>query len=326
MLHLLFPEGTHEMLPTEEFITAYDSSLGQVLSQDGIIYYTEDPVVIQYRMELFQEIIGNPALLTAMKEFTEQYTLPDNDINTTSQLLKKITLYKKNMEAILNLKEILHSYTLQSNAINTLKIWLNKIVETPAWHSMAETFEKLPQDLTHIKSLTLGINLDREGNPLEAGIVSINSYAYVSNSPLEKLLRFGEELHNAEPLVKPDKEHPDLYGHLLHEMMYAADRLIVKELKKLHVNRKHLLMKIPEIEQNFLDEMQFATELAAVLMCLCEYGIQIRFGGYGDENEFLYTIDLPGTLEKIKLHYTDPVVYDPERFANKSLIVFGIAI
>ena len=324
MFRLLFPRGSHEMPPTEAFITAYDTVLGSVLKQDGIVYYTEDSDVMQYRRELYRELLSNRKLIDALIDFTEKYVLPDTKTDTRSQLLAGLVKYKVNINAVQKLNRFLLSQSLQSEAMNSLKKYLSEIASSEKWHHAMETFEKIPDDLLKIKSITLGVNLDSNGNAHEAGIASLNQYYFVSNHPLEKVLRLGDEIHTAEPLLKPDRERSDLYFDLNRELMRTVDRVITKELKKLHVDYTALLSGDIGLHDVLLHEIAFLTESAVLLSDLQACGVKLRFGRNDDIQDTEYAVDIPKTVEKYKLGYTDPVVVDREGIINKVLVALGM--
>ena len=84
MFRLLFPQDSHEMPPTEAFIAAYDAVLGSVLKHDGIMYYTEDSDVMQYRRELYRELLSNRELLAVLADFAEKFKISDEKADTGS--------------------------------------------------------------------------------------------------------------------------------------------------------------------------------------------------------------------------------------------------
>ena len=326
MFRLLFPQDSHEMPPTEEFIAAYDAVLGSVLKHDGIMYYTEDSDVMQYRRELYRELLSNRKLLDALVDFTEKYVLPDTKNDTGSQLLAGLIQYKANVNTVQTLNEFLVSQSLQSEAMNSLKKYFTEITSSEEWYHAFETFEKIPKDLLRIKSITLGVNLDSSGNAHEAGIASLNPYYFVSKHPLEKLLRLGDEIHTAEPLLKPDRERYDLYFDLNRELMRTVDRVIVKELKKLHVEYRLLVCSDIGFHETLLHEIAFLTESAGLLTDLQACGVKIGFGRNDGTQETEYAVDIPKTVEKYKLGYADPVVVDKEGLSEKVMTIFGVPI
>lgn len=326
MFRLLFPQGSHEMPPTEAFIAAYDTVLGNVLKHDGIVYYTEDAAVIQYRRELYRELLSNGELLTALKDFTEKIKIPDPKENGESRLLAELIMYKTNVNAVQELTSFLVSRDLQSEALNGLKRYITEVTSSEKWHCAIEKFRKIPDDLLNIKSITLGVNLDSSGNAHEAGIASLNPYYFVSNHPFEKLLRFSDEIHAAEPLLKPDRERSDLYFDLNRELMRTVDRIIAKELKKLHVDYTVLLSGDIGLHEVLLHEIAFLTESAVLLTDLQACGVKIGFCRNDGTQETEYAVDIPKTVEKYKLGYADPIVIDKERLSKKVMTILGIPI
>ena len=99
-----------------------------------------------------------------------------------------------------------------------------------------QTLRMIQEEHFDVRTITLGINLDPSGSAHEAGIVSLNPYYFVSDHPLEKLLRLGEQIHPTEPLLKPEWRQGDSYLEWNRELMRTLDQLLGKELKKLHID------------------------------------------------------------------------------------------
>ena len=98
----------------------------------------------------------------------------------------------------------------------------------------------------------------------------------------------------------------------------------MKELKKLHVDYTVLLSGDIGLHEVLLHEIAFLTESAGLLTDLQACGVKIGFGRNDGIQDMKYAVDVPKTVEKYKLGYTDPVVVNREGISNKVLAALGM--
>ena len=239
---LLFPSGTQETPPPEEFVSAYDASLGKILKSDGIPFYTGDPAVMAYRAELFRELHNKPELSDILCRFAEDYPADSSG----ESLWKSLSDCKARHDAVNALREDLNRADPRSAALRGLRDHLNEAAGSEAGQAEAETFAALPENLFSVRSLTLAVNLDSGGHAHEAGIVGLHGEP------------FGRD--KAEPLIHPDRERPDLTEALNRELMGCVDRVLAEELRRLEVDLDAL--RRAAVSDTLVREIRFAAEFA----------------------------------------------------------------
>ena len=263
---LLFPKGTGETCPPEEFVLAYDASLGKFLKADGIPYYSGDPAVIAYRVELFLELHDKPALLGILRRFAEDYPADSSG----GSLWKSLSDCKARHDAVKILRENLNRADLRSAALRGLRDHLNEAAGSEAGQAEAETFAALPEDLFSVKSVTLAVNLDSGGHAHEAGIVGLHGEPFSRDK--------------AEPLAYPDRERPDLTEALNRELMGCVDRVLAEELRRLEVDLDAL--RGAAVSDTLVLEIRFAAEFAEKVRGLPSdpetVAMTVVFGGTGE--------------------------------------------
>lgn len=90
----------------------------------------------------------------------------------------------------------------------TLQAHIAEIYESEAFAALCQNAAEQSHTITHAQSVTIGINLNAQLTPTEAGIVSINENKYESGSVMQKLLRldFHEDEYTCltplQPLTK----------------------------------------------------------------------------------------------------------------------------
>ncbi len=254
----LFPEGKMRSDLSDEFVMAWEATLGKVLKADGLPYYTDDPAVIRYRAELFRELYGTPALADTLNRFAGAY--PSG--TSRGSFRETLTVIRMRHEAVIKLGKDLEALAPRSEALKKLKQLLKENEE--ARKRAEEEFARLPEDLFRVRSLTLAVNLDSAGYAHEAGIVALHGEAFDG----------GE----AVPLVrtsaaKQSREQSDPASELNRELMNCVDRVLEGEFRRLRVDLDDL--RAAELGDALADDLRFAAEFVEYIKGL--EGCEVRF-------------------------------------------------
>ncbi len=160
-------------------------------------YFTSDPAVMRYRMEAFDDMLANPIiaktlgkLIPILSDILELRRLDEDSGETTSYLssLTEIELYISSIE-------VLHSgfaqvrKNIKSRAFTALADRIIELAESDYYMELNEKLAALTARVRDIKSVTIGVNLDAQLRPSEAGVLSINPEPFRSGDVLEKILR-----------------------------------------------------------------------------------------------------------------------------------------
>lgn len=79
---------------------------------------------------------------------------------------------------------------LKSPAFIALAELIEKLSESEYYKELNKRLSELTDRVREVKSITVGVNLDRELRPESAGIISVNSETFKSGKLLDKILRF----------------------------------------------------------------------------------------------------------------------------------------
>ena len=161
-------------------------------------FFTSDKEVMEYRMEAFRDMLDNPTLkevlmsvVPVLNDITELRRLDSEASETTESYLLSITeieLYISCVDRLNNgLKEIRDK--LSSRAFITLSDRIKELAESDYYKNLNKKLGELTQRVREIRSITVGVNLDAQLRPSNAGVLSINSEPFKSGELLEKILR-----------------------------------------------------------------------------------------------------------------------------------------
>lgn len=204
---LIYPENvadeerySESYRPDVDMFTLEEIGLLECLnlkSTDLADFLTMNPEVIRYRTETFKDMIDNEALtgmlvslIPVLTDIIELRRLEADDGDTNSYLssITEIELYISSVNILYKgLKEARSS--LKSPAFIALADHVFELAESDYYRQLNDKLEELVKRVREIKSVTIGVNLNSQLRPEEAGVLSINSESFRSGDVLEKILR-----------------------------------------------------------------------------------------------------------------------------------------
>ena len=162
-------------------------------------FFTTDPAVIAYRNETFADMLANPTLtetlqrlVPVLQDITELRRLEsDSGGEDTASYLSSMT----EIELYITCVDILHKGmsqvrdNLRGTAFRRLCDCVIELTESDYYAELNKKLNELTQRVREIKSVTIGVNLDAQLRPAQAGVLSINAQPFKSGEVLEKILR-----------------------------------------------------------------------------------------------------------------------------------------
>ena len=162
-------------------------------------HFTTDPTVIAYRNQTFSDLLNNPSLLDTLhrlvpvlQDITELRRLEsDSSEDDTASYLSSMT----EIELYITCVDILHKgmtevkSNLRGTAFKRLCDCVIELAESDYYRELNQKLTELTKRVREIKSVTIGVNLDAQLRPAQAGVLSINAQPFKSGEVLEKILR-----------------------------------------------------------------------------------------------------------------------------------------
>ena len=231
-------------------------------------FFTTDKEVMEYRMEVFEDMLANEdiaktltRLIPILNDIMELRRL-DADSGDTASYLSSIT----EIELYISSIDLLYqgfansSISIKSKAFQALAAHIKELVESDYYCELNKKLSELTNRVREIKSVTIGVNLDAQLRPAEAGVLSINSESFKSGDVLEKILRlnFKEDeytcIASLVPFGKKQSENQKTALSLAFNSaindVYKSSLRSWKKIVQNYVleNTDFLLALIPEIE------------------------------------------------------------------------------
>jgi len=203
---LLYPDGeskhahlSGECTPLIDEFTLDELGLSEVLPLKNsrlCDFVTKDPEVIRYREEIFEDMLAFDEigktfnkLLPVLYDITELRRLEADSGDTADYLssMTEIELYISSID-VLHSGLCAHKSDYKSAAFRHLAAHIAELVESDYYAELNDKLAELTNRVREIKSVTIGVNLDAQLRPKDAGVLSINPESFRSGDTLQKIL------------------------------------------------------------------------------------------------------------------------------------------
>ena len=161
-------------------------------------FFTEDIEVIKYRPATIQDILNLPEIKTTrgevhpiLDDIQQLRRLDMESSNSGDSYLYSITEIELYVSCIDMLRRGFEPIKdkIKSPAFKTLADFVIELAGSEYYAELNKKLSALASRVHEVKSVTIGVNLDRELRPCSAGVISVNSEQFKSGKTLDKILR-----------------------------------------------------------------------------------------------------------------------------------------
>jgi len=186
----------------------------------------DDPGVIQYRQEIFDDLLASDALVSSLESALPTLTQlgyygatsrpGDTLLQQTVFRLGELHLY---VDGVTRLQSIFANITPQSRGLLALRDILVQLAADPSFINLQQELPTLSARIENIGSITLGINLDSRLRPVATTLLAVNPYKFKGDSLLARLFGKRTNTNTGEPdeqqngLAELHTTPPDGPGH-----------------------------------------------------------------------------------------------------------------
>ncbi|HEX2954689.1 MAG TPA: hypothetical protein VHR47_11995, partial [Bacillota bacterium] len=231
---LLWPEGTGraanhwawvknetlvEDMNLSELALAISYDQFHPVTLDKLLQYvTDDPATLTYRLDIIDDLLANPGLLTAIEntlpliDELEESVLTDargsNNDPPFIQTVRRLGELEVYVDCIHKLQTGFTNGKLQSIGLTDFRRKIASVYEDPDFMSLVDELPKLRTGFSALSSVTLGINLDSQLRPSEATLISINDERFQGGSILNRFTgkrRSDTPYQGISPLIKIER-------------------------------------------------------------------------------------------------------------------------
>ena len=297
--------------------------------------FTMSPSVMEYRLEVFADMIECPALsetlnklIPVLNDITELRRL-EADNTAGDDYLSSIT----EIELYISCVEILYGGlssvkdNIKSRAFIQLEEKVRELAQSEYYKELNERLNELTRRVREIKSVTIGVNLDAQLRPTYSGVLSVNSESFKSGDTLDKILRLNFKdddytcIANLVPFGKKQSENQKTalstaFNSAINDV-YRSSLKSWKKIVQTYVleNTDFLLGLMPEIE--------FFVKGAELQKRLIDKGCILSKPEIAPMNERVFDADdLYNPVVAIKLPEGDEIVPNDVRFNETDALIY----
>ena len=161
-------------------------------------FFTTDPEVITYRQKTISDMISVPQIKETLSkvhpildDINELRRLDMESGNSGDSYLYSITEIELYVTCVDMLRDGFSGIRdkISSPAFTALADFVLELAESDYYKELNKRLSSLASRVHEVKSVTIGVNLDRELRPCSAGVISVNSEEFKSGRALDKILR-----------------------------------------------------------------------------------------------------------------------------------------
>lgn len=160
-------------------------------------FFTSSEEVILYRQKTFADLLAIPEVERVFAEVhpllgdIRELRRLDDESGTADSYLYSITEIELYVSCVETLDKGLSPLRprMQSPALLSLTDTVHAIVTSEEYRALTEKIAALASRVSEVRSITVGVNLDREFRPESAGVLSVNAEPFKSGKVLDKILR-----------------------------------------------------------------------------------------------------------------------------------------
>lgn len=158
-------------------------------------FFSTDPRVLEYRLAIVEDLVEHPELFKVFHQaipiiygIRDMRRVLSSDFTVDSALSS--VRYLEMYQQIVNLfADALKNCELHSEGMKNFRSQMEQITQSSEYQSLNRELSKMEVNFGYVKSVTIGINLDENLRPREAGIVSVNHESFRAGTIMDKLLK-----------------------------------------------------------------------------------------------------------------------------------------
>ena len=176
-----------------------------------------DEKTIGYRRAVYAELRDDTELcgklydiFEGMRFFTMDGQKRIEKGSTIWELISKLKYLENYISSVIELNKAIEGREFRSEGMKRFAAFVSDIYNNSGFDELAKDIELISEDVRHVRSLTIGVNLDENFYPAETGIIALNRFWFEEQSMLKRFLKYHRKDHvNDEDLMAFSMEMPD---------------------------------------------------------------------------------------------------------------------
>ena len=184
-----------------------------------MISVTDDPEVIRYRRDVFEDFLRFPELRKAMEDLVKKLAdlrdlerfQKDQESSAFWSLVNRLREVDEYVCCISLMRDILSDLDIKSEGMCTLRDLVKDISLESGFEELKADIDETMEKVRKLKSITIGVNLDDMLRPASAGVVSLNDSEFRESGLMRRFMSFADrksELHHGTDVSGIRVFHP----------------------------------------------------------------------------------------------------------------------
>lgn len=153
--------------------------------------------VIDYRRDIYTDLRSSPELCEELHEIFDAMRFYVNDrpnvldkTSTIWELFMRLRALDSYVGSVRRIAKALEGKEFQSEGMKRFAAYMNDVYSNSGFDELAEDIAEVGDDIGSIRSMTLGVNLDRDFFPEEVGILSLNRFWFGEQGLLKRFIKY----------------------------------------------------------------------------------------------------------------------------------------
>ncbi len=231
-------------------------------------FFSTDEAVLKYRLDIVEDLVENPALY---KVFCDSLPLIYNihDLRrvlssdfTVDSALSSVRYLEMYLEIVKLFANAFETCSFSSEGMKNFKAEIDEITQGSEFQSLDAELSKTESNFGHIKSVTIGMNLDENLRPKEAGILSVNEEPFRAGNLMDRLLKRDtwDDKCMMTPLYPLARGlHGEELKAMNHSLNYALYTIFSKSLRDFEPLTQRYYCEKTALFLSLLDDIRFLT-------------------------------------------------------------------
>ncbi len=258
-------------------------------------YFSVREDTLSMRQELFAELLQKPALyaelnesFSILREFFEIQTAKDG-APSNEKLLYDIKRLESYVSYVRKMRDIFAGHAVESASLKRLEETVSTLYDVQEYEQLCKIVQERISTITHIKSVTIGVNLDAQLRPIEAGLVAVNDECYVSGDLLNRIFRMQFDDNRTydclAPLVPIDRRlSNEELGAVRMSINSAINKIFASSLKHCSSAVKRFSVERLKPLLPLLEEWRFVVSCVTPLAELKKDGFPLCKADFGERD------------------------------------------
>lgn len=247
-------------------------------------FFSMDPEVLEYRLAIVEDLVEHIELyqmfcdaIPKIHNINDLKKVLNTDFSVDSALgsVRYLEMYQEIVE---HFSKKLDGCQVHSEGLASFKRQIQEIVNGEEYQSLNRELSKMETNFGNLKSVTIGVNLDENLCPKEAGILAINTDTFKPGNLMDKLFR----KHQSDEKILMSSLYPltkGLHGEELKNLNYSISGALHTIFKKSLRDFEPMVQNYFKINTSFfvslLEDIRFLTAGVKFILEMKERGFEM---------------------------------------------------